>query len=59
MLTFIVGLTEKDASRFEASKQTILTMAVEKSLAAALQVSRIKRAGTWAAYRVGKSRNAK
>jgi hypothetical protein len=54
MLTFVVGLTEKDASRFEATKQTLLTIAVQKSQAADLQVSRIKRAGVWPAYRLKK-----
>jgi hypothetical protein len=54
MWTYVIGLTEKDANRFEATKETLLTIAAQKSLAADLQVSQIKDAGVWPAYRLNK-----
>ncbi len=45
MIAFVVGLTSEEAIRFEAVKQTVLEITARKSMAAAIQESRIRQAG--------------
>jgi hypothetical protein len=54
MLTFVVGLTSEDASHFETIKQTLLSITAKKTLAADLEVMRMRDAGVWASYQLKK-----
>jgi hypothetical protein len=51
---FVIGLSDKGASLFEDTKQTILGIATQKFMTTELEVSRIKQAGAWSSYDLAK-----